>query len=305
MIEASVTQRWPQVTADPSTKAQTKNESVEELSKQLSILREQKNELEAEAHGWMEKRDKLNDMMKRSRAEAEELRVERDRLNSEVKELKERRDDIRAEIHEKLKEISKVEDERRILAKKKPERSHQTLQREIEDIDWTIQTTPLTAQKDKELVGKVRQLETQLAVHRKIEQMTGKIGQFRADIKAMRTETEGLHKSLMEKAEKSQETHRRLMEKVEKSKALKKEADGMHQQLLLTREKITPVQREINAVLNRIRQLEGELRKEKQTSEDAVRETLQKRAEERLRRGEKLSWEEFQLLGEKETKEED
>jgi len=39
--------------------------------------------------------------------------------------------------------------------------------------------------------------------------------------------------------------------------------------------------------------------KEKKQSEDELRQAIENRAKEKLKRGEKLSWEEFQLLAEK------
>jgi uncharacterized coiled-coil DUF342 family protein len=39
--------------------------------------------------------------------------------------------------------------------------------------------------------------------------------------------------------------------------------------------------------------------KHKKESEDSFRQTIEERAKEKLKRGEKLTWEEFQLLAEK------
>jgi uncharacterized coiled-coil DUF342 family protein len=45
--------------------------------------------------------------------------------------------------------------------------------------------------------------------------------------------------------------------------------------------------------------IRADLQKEKNDNESALRETLEKQAKEKLKRGGKLSWEEFQLLAEK------
>ena len=56
-------------------------------------------------------------------------------------------------------------------------------------------------------------------------------------------------------------------------------------------------------IANKLKQLKEEIReeaeKEKKKSEEALREKLEKQAREKLRRGERLTWEEFQLLAEK------
>lgn len=282
---------------------------VEGLTEKLSELKEQKSKLETEAHEWAEKRDELNERTKNLRTEVLELRSQRDKLNNRVKELKQHRDGTTARIHEKLEEMSKLEEENRALAKKKPSKSHEVLQKEVESIDWTIQTTPLTLQEDKELVEKVRHLETQLAVHKKLEQLTQKIAELRIQVRAMKSESELLHKELTENAHKSQETHKKMLKKMEESKALKTEADNMHKQFLAAKEKVRPLLQEMKVALSHISQLKGEMRQEEQKrqkeSQDALRETLEKQAKEKLKRHEKLSWEEFQLLAEKGMTEQD
>ena len=58
---------------------------------------------------------------------------------------------------------------------------------------------------------------------------------------------------------------------------------------------------EIQGLLNQVRALKGELLKakmdEERKSEEALLEKLKQQAAEKLKRGEKLTWEEFQLLG--------
>ena len=286
-----------------------KNEIIAELNEKLSALRDHEDRLQSEALERAEKRDKLNGRVKNLRDEVLELRSQRDELNNKVKELKQQRNEMTARIHERLEETKKLGEESKALAKRKPPRRHEVLQKEVESIDWTIQTTSLTLQEDKELVEKVKQLETQLAIYRKLDQVAKRIAQSRAEIKTMKSESELLHRQLTENAQKSQETHRRMLEKIEETKTLKKEADSMHKEFLQVKERTRPLQEEVRLVVNQIRQLKGEIRMEVQRetkeSQDALRETLERQAKEKLKRGEKLSWEEFQLLAEKGIAEQD
>ena len=280
-----------------------KNEIIAELNEKLSVLRDHEDRLRSEALESAEKRDKLNGRVKNLRDEVLELRSLRDELNNKVKELKQHRNEMTARIHESLEEMKKLGEESKALAKRKPPRKHEVLQKEVESIDWTIQTTSLTLQEDRELVEKVKQLETQLAIYRKLEQLAKRISQSRAEIKTMKSESELLHRQLTENAQKSQETHRKMLEKIEETRTLKKEADSMHKEFLQVKERTRPLQEEVRLVVNQIRQLKGEIREEVQRetkeSQDALRETLERQAKEKLKRGEKLSWEEFQLLAEK------
>jgi uncharacterized coiled-coil DUF342 family protein len=276
---------------------------IEELTKKFSELKEQKDKLDAEAYEWAEKRNKLNDKVKSLRDEALELRAERDGINDQVKELKKQRNDTTARIREKIEEIAKLNQETKALAKKRPSRSHQALQKEVDSIDWKIQTTPLTLQEDNELVGQVKELEAQLNVYRRLEQLAQKTLELRKEVKALRSENELRHQKLTENAEKSQEIHRNMIGKIEDSRNFKVEADGIHKRFLEAKERTRPVEHEMLGLANQIRQLRGEIRveeeKERKQDQDALRETLERQAREKLKRGEKLTWEEFQLLAEK------
>jgi uncharacterized coiled-coil DUF342 family protein len=280
-----------------------KNEIVAELNEKLSALKDKENALGSEARKFAGKRDELNVRVRSLHDEVLGLRSQRDELNERVKELKQRRDEMRAGIREKIEEIKKLGEENKILAKRKPSQSHEALQKEVESIEWTIQTTSLTLQEDRALVEKVKQLEAQLSVHRKVEQIAKRIVQLRTETRTMKAETENLHRQLSEKAKKSQETHTKMLEKIDESKALKAEADDMHRRFLQAKETTQPIREEMKTTIDRIKLLKRELldetQKERKESENVLRESLENKAKEKLKRGEKLTWEEFQLLAEK------
>lgn len=100
-----------------------------------------------------------------------------------------------------------------------------------------------------------------------------------------------------------------MLERIDESKKLKTEADAFHRLFLETKEKMRPIQDEFSKVSNHVKQLKDDLReeeeKERKHGEEALREKLEKQAREKLKRGEKLSWEEFQLLGEDGVKAQD
>jgi uncharacterized coiled-coil DUF342 family protein len=282
---------------------QQKTREIEELTQKLSALKEQKDKLDIEANIWAEKRNKLNEQSKRLRAEILNFRNERDKLNEKVKELKQQREKAKTEIHEKIEEIKQLNQQIKALTKKKPSKSHQTLQKEVESIDWKIQTTPLNLKEEKELVEKVKQLETQLNIHRKLEQSSHKILELQTGIKTLKTKSRLCHENLTEMAQESQEIHGKMLEKIEELKKIETEADSFHKLFVQTKERTKPLQENTLEISKKLKQMRDEIReeaeKEKKKSEEALREKLEKQAREKMRRGEKLTWEEFQLLAEK------
>lgn len=279
-------------------------QKIEELQPKISALKEQRNRVDTEARAWAEKRNNLNAQVKNLRTETRELKSERDELNERVKELKQLREKTKTAIQEKIEELKKLNQQIRALSKKRPSRSLHALQKKLEEIEWEIQTTPLSLQEEKELVDQVGQLETQVNIHKKIEMLHQKMLELQTGLRAIETKNKSYHEKLTETAQKSQEIHNRMLEKINKVKELRTEADSMHQSFLRTRQKAKPVQQEITKILDQMELLKEKIRKEaekeKGEREEALRRKIKKKAREKLRRGEKLTWGEFQILAEKE-----
>lgn len=221
-----------------------------------------------------------------------------------MKELKQRREQARTEMRKKTEEKEETKQEIKALYKKKPSRSHQLLKKEFDNLEWEIQTTSLRLQDEKELVERVERLKVQLDIYEKIEQLNDKTFELKTGIKALETRSKLHHEKLTETAQKSQIIHEKMLEKIEKAKGLQTKADELHKSFLDVKKRVNLVQREFTEILNQIDSLRDEIRgeeeKEKEKSERALRNELEKRAREKVKRGEKLTWEEFQILAEKE-----
>ena len=251
---------------------QEKTQGIGELTQKLAPLNEEKDKLEDEANRLAEKRNRLNEELRNLRTEIQELRSERDLANEKVKESKQQRNVTAARISEKIEEIKKLSEERRDFSKKMPLRSRGTLEEEVESIDWKIQTSSLTLQEEKELVGKVKALETQLDIHRKVEKLSTKIDGLRNEVKDLKAERERCHEALTAQSQKSQEIHAKMLARIEELRKTRIEADSAHERSVEAREKIKPLREEIAALSFKIRQLETGVREEKEKERKLKRE---------------------------------
>ncbi len=280
-----------------------KTQQIEELTEKLSVLKGQKSALKAEAKGLAEKRDRLNHELKNLRCEILRMKNARDEINAKVKELKQQRSQIKAEIAQKVAELKSLRKELEPLIEKKPKRGLKALEKDVESIEWKIQTTPLSLQEEKKLVEQVKQLESQISVHKKIKQLSQKRIELKAELKALQARVELCHKNIMEHAEKSRQTHEELLKKIEEANKIKGEADNFHRLYLQTREKIKFLQAEMAKILDGIRRFREEIsaeeEKKRKETEEKLLESVEKQAVEKLKRGEKLTWEEFKVLAEK------
>ena len=286
---------------------QQKTNKIAMITQQIAALKEHISNAHAETNTHIEKRDKLNGQFKKLRQEIHELKNERDNLNTQVKTLKQQRDEARARIRTIIEEVKAHKQEITELKTEKPKKMHRELQKELEDTEWKIQTTSLAMQEEKRLVENVKQLETQLNVYRKIDKHIKKIAELQKELETLEKTADTAHRDLTETAKKSQETHTRMIAKINESNSIKSEADSLHAAYLQAKEQSKPLHEEFKKLTEQKKTLQDALRKEeeiqKKRAEKVLKEKLESQARDKLRRGEKLSFDEFKLLADDDSEE--
>lgn len=204
---------------------------------------------------------------------------------------------------EKREQILELQEKIRALNEEKPEGNLRQVEREIENIDWKIQTTSLSVKEEQDLVNQVRQLEAHLSVHKQIKKVKEKLFELRTDEKKFGTEAKTLHGKLSELAEQSQKIHEQMLEALDKARKLQVEADDVHQKYVETKQQAQKLHQKCVELLEKIRTIERDLKetadKKQAERQSEIQKELEKRALAKLKRGEKLLWEEFQILAEK------
>ena len=281
-------------------KDQQEANEIAEIDQKLGNLREQVGKINAETRVCLEKRDKLNEQFRTYRTQIHELQNERNSLNERVKTLKQQRDAARASNGSIIEEIkvrrSKIEE----LKKKKPRIARQQLEKEFQETEWTIQTTSLDLKEEKRLVEEVKQLEQQLSIYRRLEQQSKKIGELRNKLETFEANANVFHEELVTTAQKSQDLHTNLIAKINESKRIKSEADTLHATYVQLRAQVKPLYEEIKGLSGQKKKFESTMREEDQgkrrLAEKNLKEALGSQARQKLQHGEKISWQEFQLL---------
>jgi len=204
---------------------------------------------------------------------------------------------------EKSDRILELQEKIRALNEEKPEGNLRQIEREIENIDWKIQTTSLSVKEEQDLVNQVRQLEAHLSVQKQIKKVKEMLFELRTDEKKFGTEAKTLHGKLSELAEQSQKFHEQMLEALDKARKLQVEADDAHQKYVETKQQAQKLHQKCVELLERIRTIERDLKetadKKQAERQSEIQKELEKRALAKLKRGEKLLWEEFQILAKK------
>lgn len=276
---------------------------IEDLNQELISLKEKRNNLNLQAKKWAEKRNSLHEKVRELRKDASKVKEKRDNLNNQVQELKNLRNQLGDKIKEKHSKNLGLQNKINDLNEKRPEGNLRQVEKEIKKIDWKIQTTSLPLKEEQELVNQVRQLETQLVTQKQIQKVKDKLFVIKTEERSFRNEARTIHEKLAEIAEQSQKFHASMISILENARELQAEADSAHQKYVEAKQEAQQHHQKCVELIEKIKEIENEL-KQKADEKLAERQTiLKKELEERalmkLKRGEKLVWEEFQVLAEK------
>ncbi len=301
----------------------TENQKSQEGNINLQIEKIKKQIVEAnnQIKKLVEKRDKLHEQARKSREEINQIKPERDALNQKVKLLKEQRNLVRAQATPIMEEVKAIDEKIAELKKNVPRVSQRELQEELDAIEWKISTTSMDMKEEKRLVGEVKELELQLRGYKKIDKRNQKIKVLITQRKTIDAQADVFHQELTDLAKKSQELHARMIEKVAAVKKDRAEADSLHQAFIKAKEQNALWYEQIKALMDQsrgIRVVNRQFDLAKRKEEDAKRQAEQAKwrkeqaqravkekeikakigseAKEKLNRGEKVNWEEFQLM---------
>jgi uncharacterized coiled-coil DUF342 family protein len=291
------------------------------INLQIDKIKKQIGEANTQIKKFVEKRNQLHERVRKARDEINQMKTERDSLNERVKLLKEQRNVIRAKITPIMDEIAVIDAKIAELRKNVPRVSQRQLQENLDAVEWKISTTSLDLQEEKSLVGEVKELEMQLKGYKKIDKQHQKIKNLLAQRKVLDDQADVFHKELTDLANKSQELHATMMDKVNALKKDREEADSLHQAFVKAKEQNTLWYEQIKQLIDQNRGLKATFRefdlakrkeeeakwkeeqakrKEEQAQravkEKEIKDKIGSEAKEKLQRGEKVNWAEFQLM---------
>lgn len=276
---------------------------IEELNKQLAELKVEKEKFGEESFRWASKRDVMHGEIKGFRLESRAFKEKRDAINSEIQKLKAFREEARAKYREKIDNLKQIRSRLSENLKGAKRRTMLDLEKEIESIDWKIQTNSLSLDEEKKLVAQVKLLENQLKDRRKLETANNEINQLEIEAKTLKAKIVSHTSKISDLAEQSQKFHEKMIGLIENIKVMQSEADEMHKKFVDSREKSNVLEASFDEIFSKIKSLRRSIsEKEEETKAKKIAELqikLEEEALEKLKQGKKLTFDEFKILAEK------
>lgn len=285
---------------------ETVQTSVESLYKEMSDLRTQNANKKDEISALREKvetavkeRDSLNDEVRTLSNNVRGLKQKRDALNAKVRELKQKRDEARAAAAEKRTALSKLLEQAGQISEQL-QGNMSELSKQMKRLEWYVQTTPLDPKSERNMVARIGELEAKLVKHKGLRKVRDKLLQLKVEVAALRMQAQSCHEQLTHLAEESETIHAEMQGFVKELSVKKKQADQKHTEYLEQTkqrfEAITTLRRN-SARIEEIRSQIGEVSVSSRSQKaEKVRSKYKEAANEKMRTGGKLSFEEFQAL---------
>jgi len=259
---------------------------------EINFLRKQIDEI-------VKQRDTLNAEVRSISEEVRKLKSKRDSLNGKVKELKQRRDELRQTASQKREVLSKLLEQARQISEQL-QGTMSDLSRQIQRLEWYIQTNPLAPQTERNVVAKVGELEINLAKHKGLRNVRDKLLRLKVEVGALRMQAQATHEELTRIAEESEKVHAGMQEFLKNLAQKKQEADEQHSKYLeLSKQRHAAINvlRQNQFRIDQIRAQIGEVKVSTRFEKaEKLKSKYKESANEKIKAGGKLSFEEFQAL---------
>lgn len=276
-------------------------------------IKQQREEFNRKVTTIANKRNLLNEQVKELIKTAKEEREKRDNCNKTISEIKEKKIIFAKEVEGFQEQANTLDQqlngaqEKKAQTNRRSEFSARNLRRDIQDLEWKIQTTSnISISEERELVDRIDRLEQKFREVRETDVLARDLRTIHKRINAILGNIRRLDNELRSHARESRFHHKTMIQAFKNADVLRKQADELHAQFLDAKKQANSIHNEYLSYIREINRLRQDINKNKQKQrkkQDAQRrEKLEEKTEDakkKFEEGRKLSFEEFQTLIEK------
>jgi len=272
------------------------------VSRQMNAIRDQIDAGYQKLDRLRKRKFEILDKLKELRESAATNKASRDERNKIIAEKKAVRDQLhkdKTKISEKIKEL--IEKRRVVLSS--VNYSENELLWQLKEISWRYQTTSLTLDEDRKAVQRISELEKRLVIFKKVKAIDQDIGRHRAMFDELKAKANAIHSEILALAEESKKYHETLMKGYEDRAALvmelnqiKAETDKLRDEISKSKDELFATQVQFKVVRNLAIEQRAETLAEQAKLMINRRSELAEKANEKLKNGGRLTFEEFAAM---------
>lgn|GEM_PF-1890956 len=271
---------------------------MENLNRKLEELKINKRKLKEEIQKAVNELKHTKNLLKQRIEEAENLKLERNKINVEVRNYKSRRGFIRQQQKSIIQQIKDLKCEIATL-KRQAVVPEVVITKRLERLKWTYETNPVNPKAERKIINEINKLEFMAEVHNKIRDLQIRIVELRRQYSDLNHEANKIHEIILKLSQQSQCLHESLKNKYEEVSMLRTRLQDIGNEIKSLILQLNKINDEIRCTVSRLHELKSSLTyihtyrnliKTARIKENVAKEVLNK-----IKRGEKLSFDEFKI----------
>lgn len=247
--------------------ASNDNKKLEELRSKVKELKTVRDDLNAKLRS---KRDSIMGFygeIDKLLKEAKKYKESRDEANQKVSKFKKERDGANSKIAEVNKHLSELKSKSGSSISR---RDYEKLKGDYEKLNWKIQTSPVSREKETAMIRRLEELEAQIKEYETLKPAEKEILSAEKELKGIRQKADSYHKQLLKESEDGEKAHAEMHEIYKKVDIKREKAKKTEEEFLKIKEEVNAAHEKFVEVLNELRAEEDRL---------GVKRTHEKKAE--------------------------
>jgi uncharacterized coiled-coil DUF342 family protein len=236
--------------------ASEENQKLEELRTKVNALKKERDDLNAKLRS---KRDsvmgfygEIDKLLK----EAKKLKESRDEANKKVSEFKKKRDESNSKIADLNKKISALKGNN---ASGISRRDYEKLKEEYEKLNWKMQTSPMSREKEAVAVRRLEELEAEVKEYESSAPAAKEAVEFEKELKKVRANADAHHSRLLKESEDGEKAHAQMHDIYKKVDERREKAKKAEEEFITIKKGVDEAHNKFVEALNELRAEEDKL----------------------------------------------
>jgi len=255
------------------------NQKLGELRSKVNALKKERDDLNAKLRSRRDSIMGFYGEIDKLLKEAKKLKDSRDEANKKVSEYKKKRDEANKKIAELNKKIAELRGQGSTSISR---RDYEKIKEEHDKLNWKMQTSPLSKEKEEQVVRELEELEASIREYETSAPATKEAVELQKELKKIRTSADGYHAKLLKDSDNGEKAHggmhdiyKKVDERREKAKkaeedflAIKKSVDEAHNKFVEALNELRAEEEKLGIRRARERKDEVEKLKKKQEAKE-------------------------------------
>ncbi len=271
-----------------------KRVEITELKKKLNTINIEKEKCYSE-------KEEVSSRIKELINEIKVLKKERDEQTAEVRKQKNEKGKVIAEIKAEIDKIIKLKKERQDISKKFNIRGDPVrLKKQIEDLEYKIETEAVSFEKEQKLMKTINDLKSKFSEFSEVGSVVDDINKTSSNIDSLKKKEKEFKKNIRKGARESQKRHEKMLELskvVDELKTKEKEHyekfSGLKAEFANANKRLKEMLSEMGGIKDNVEKFRTKRKEEQKAKKEMTIKEKKDLVNEKIKKGEKLTTEDL------------